>query len=81
MTTISVSRYPGTDSERAERKRDGGKLSDQGEEVDQQQIEEREPPPPLAEALIDHRRVALACRDAQPGHHLLHKVADGQQHD
>ena len=66
---------------RAERQRDGGELRDQCQEVDQQEIKEGEPPPPFSEARVDHGGVALAGRNAQARHHLLHKVADGQQHN
>jgi hypothetical protein len=49
--------------------------------VHQEQVEEREVSPPLAEALVDHGGMALTGRDAEAGHHLLHEVADGKQHD
>ena len=44
-----------------------------------QQVGQREAPPPLAEAAIDHRRVALAGGDAEAGDHLLHEIRDRQQ--
>src|SRR5579883_1779698 len=35
--------------------------------------------PPLSEALIYHRGVALAGRDAEPHHHFLREIRDGQK--
>src|ERR1700722_7143223 len=70
-------RHVGADLERAERKGDRSKLSDEGEKVDCQQIDEGEVPPPSAEPFIDHGGVTLAGGNPQSRHHLLHEVADG----
>ncbi len=69
----------GRDAEAAHGERDGGELCDEGEEVDGEEIEERETAPGFAEALVDHGGVAFAGGDAEAGDHLLHEVADGEQ--
>ena len=49
-----------------QRQRDGGELRNERQEINGEQIEEREASPPLAESLVDHRGVALARRNAEP---------------
>ncbi len=83
-TTISPTAAIGTDmnaghAHRAERHVDGGKLGDQGQEVDDLELAQREAPPALAKPLVDHGGVAAAGSDAQAHNHLLDEVGDRQQ--
>ena len=69
----------GRDPQAAHGERYRGELGHQRQEVHQQQVEQREPSPPGAKPLVDHRGVAFAGGDAEAGDHLLHEVADGEQ--
>src|SRR5215471_3298982 len=69
----------GIDSKFCEGECDGSKLRDQRQEVDQQQICERETAPPFSEPAVDHGRMPLTCSDPKADHHLLDEVRDGQK--
>jgi hypothetical protein len=56
-----------------------GELSDQGQKIDHLQIDQREKPPPLPEALVDHGGMPFSRGNTQAHYHLLNEIGDGQQ--
>ena len=66
------------DAEVAERQADADELGDDREEVEHEQVADREPAPEASEALVDQPRVADAGDRAEPDDHLL---VDDQHRD
>ncbi len=67
------------EAEVIERQRDADELGDDGQGVEQEQVDDAERAPELAEALEDQPRVADAGHGAQAQHHLLIDVENGNQ--
>jgi hypothetical protein len=69
----------GSHAEHREGEVDGGELGDQGQEIDDFQVHQREQAPPAPETLVDHRGVPFAGGDAETHHHFLNEVRHRQQ--
>src|SRR5579883_1273389 len=63
----------------SESKRDRGKLGDESQEVQQQEIRERKTAPPLPKSPVDHRGVTLTRYNPEPHDHFLDKIGDREQ--
>src|SRR5579863_4192369 len=63
----------------SESKRDRGKLGDESQEVQQQEIRERKAAPPLPKSTVDHRGVPLTGYNPEAHNHFLNKISDREQ--